>query len=110
METYWQSNDESPEAFWAHEWSTHGTCVSTLEPSCFSGYTSGAEVRTIPLLRLSLNLCLWFPVLLGDALLPDHRQPIPRAERLPGTFRRRRASLYLSFTQHSHALTLSRRG
>ncbi|KII90110.1 hypothetical protein PLICRDRAFT_686035 [Plicaturopsis crispa FD-325 SS-3] len=44
METYWQSNDESPEAFWQHEWKTHGTCVSTLDPSCFEGYQSGAEV------------------------------------------------------------------
>ncbi|EIM82063.1 ribonuclease T2 [Stereum hirsutum FP-91666 SS1] len=60
METYWQSNDESPEAFWAHEWSTHGTCVSTLEPSCFSGYTSGAEAtlyfQTIVNLFQELNV------------------------------------------------------
>ncbi|TFK46772.1 ribonuclease T2 [Heliocybe sulcata] len=44
MNTYWVSNDESPEDFWAHEWSTHGTCVSTLEPSCFASYTTGQEV------------------------------------------------------------------
>lgn len=44
MNTYWLSDDESPEDFWAHEWETHGTCVSTLEPSCFTGYTTGQEV------------------------------------------------------------------
>lgn len=44
MQEYMQSNDESPEDFWEHEWSEHGTCVSTLDPSCFSGnYTTGQE-------------------------------------------------------------------
>lgn len=43
MEDYWLSNSESSEAFWEHEWSTHGTCVSTLEPSCYSSYTTGQE-------------------------------------------------------------------
>ncbi|EIN14436.1 ribonuclease T2 [Punctularia strigosozonata HHB-11173 SS5] len=43
MDTYWVSNDESPENFWAHEWSTHGTCVSTLEPSCFNNYQTAQE-------------------------------------------------------------------
>lgn len=43
MQNYWQSNSESPEAFWEHEWSTHGTCVSTLDPDCYSSYTKGQE-------------------------------------------------------------------
>ncbi|KAI1820089.1 ribonuclease-like protein T2 [Xylaria intraflava] len=43
MQEYWQSNDESPEEFWEHEWATHGTCVSTLDPSCYSDYTKGQE-------------------------------------------------------------------
>ncbi|KAF2972757.1 hypothetical protein GQX73_g782 [Xylaria multiplex] len=43
MQNYWQSNSESAEAFWEHEWSTHGTCVSTLETSCYSSYTRGQE-------------------------------------------------------------------
>jgi len=34
MENYWISNDESNEAFWEHEWAAHGTCYSTLDPSC----------------------------------------------------------------------------
>ncbi|EPQ52027.1 ribonuclease T2 [Gloeophyllum trabeum ATCC 11539] len=44
MSAYWVSNDESPAAFWAHEWSTHGTCVSTLEPACFADYQTAMEV------------------------------------------------------------------
>ncbi|KAI0931524.1 hypothetical protein AcW2_000398 [Taiwanofungus camphoratus] len=44
MQTYWVSDDESNEDFWEHEWSTHGTCYSTLRPSCLpSGSAKGAE-------------------------------------------------------------------
>lgn len=44
MNEYWQSNDESPEKFWEHEWSTHGTCINTLDPSCYSDYQPQQEV------------------------------------------------------------------
>lgn len=43
MDTYWQSNDESSESFWEHEWATHGTCVNTIDPSCYSDYSTGDE-------------------------------------------------------------------
>ncbi|KAI0424550.1 ribonuclease T2-like protein [Xylaria sp. FL1042] len=43
MQEYWQSNSETPEEFWEHEWATHGTCVSTLDPDCYSSYTTGQE-------------------------------------------------------------------
>ncbi|KAI0391236.1 ribonuclease T2 [Xylariaceae sp. FL0594] len=45
MKEYWQSNNGSPESFWEHEWSTHGTCVSTLEPDCYASadYQEGQE-------------------------------------------------------------------
>jgi len=44
MEEYWISNDESNEAFWEHEWAAHGTCYSTLGPSCLpDGSPTGAE-------------------------------------------------------------------
>ncbi|KAN0133303.1 Ribonuclease T2-like protein [Lactarius tabidus] len=44
MNEYWISNSESNEAFWEHEWAAHGTCYSTLEPSCLpSGSPKGAE-------------------------------------------------------------------
>ncbi|KAH6691114.1 ribonuclease Trv [Leptodontidium sp. MPI-SDFR-AT-0119] len=33
----------SNEKFWDHEWATHGTCISTLSPSCYSDYTAGEE-------------------------------------------------------------------
>lgn len=43
MKEYWQSNDESSEDFWEHEWATHGTCINTIDPSCYTNYTAGEE-------------------------------------------------------------------
>lgn len=43
MNSYWLSDSESPEEFWEHEWSKHGTCISTIEPSCYSDYQTGEE-------------------------------------------------------------------
>ncbi|KAL1867664.1 Ribonuclease T2 precursor (RNase T2) [Diaporthe australafricana] len=43
MQTYWLSDSSTPEAFWEHEWSTHGTCVSTLDPDCYASYQAGEE-------------------------------------------------------------------
>lgn len=44
MNTYWLSDDESSNDFWAHEWNTHGTCINTIEPSCYTDYTDNEEV------------------------------------------------------------------
>ncbi|KAJ7481047.1 ribonuclease T2-like protein [Mycena galericulata] len=46
MNTYWinDPNDGSNEEFWEHEWETHGTCYSTLQPTCLpSASPTGAE-------------------------------------------------------------------
>lgn len=44
MQTYWVNDDGTSEELWEHEWATHGTCYSTLEPSCFgSDYYTGEE-------------------------------------------------------------------
>lgn len=43
MDTYWLSDSESNEKFWQHEWAAHGTCVSTLDPDCYSDYQTGQE-------------------------------------------------------------------
>nr|BAK32792.1 ribonuclease T2 [Umbelopsis isabellina] len=45
MKTYWPSDAESNNDFWSHEWSKHGTCVSTLAPTCYgSSYTQYEDV------------------------------------------------------------------
>ncbi|KAH7419458.1 ribonuclease-like protein T2 [Cadophora sp. MPI-SDFR-AT-0126] len=44
MQTYWKDSSGDDETFWEHEWGKHGTCISTLKPSCYTGYTSKQEV------------------------------------------------------------------
>ncbi|GJE89611.1 ribonuclease T2-like protein [Phanerochaete sordida] len=44
MQEYWVDINGQNEQFWEHEWSTHGTCYSTLKTSCLpSGSAKGAE-------------------------------------------------------------------
>ncbi|KAL9592607.1 MAG: hypothetical protein Q9179_006546 [Wetmoreana sp. 5 TL-2023] len=44
MSTHWKDYQGNDESFWEHEWGKHGTCISTLEPSCYSNYAPQEEV------------------------------------------------------------------
>ncbi|PVH96589.1 ribonuclease T2 [Periconia macrospinosa] len=44
MSTYWKDYKGDDETFWQHEWSKHGTCISTLEPECYSDHKATEEV------------------------------------------------------------------
>lgn len=44
MGTYWKDYQGNDESFWEHEWDKHGTCISTLEPSCYSEYKGQEDV------------------------------------------------------------------
>lgn len=47
MGKYWKDQHGRDETFWEHEWSKHGTCISTLEPRCAgSSYQPQSEVVT----------------------------------------------------------------
>ncbi len=56
MQTYWKDGDGDDETFWEHEWGTHGTCISTLDPSCYTDYEATQEavdyfVKTVSLFQ-----------------------------------------------------------
>ncbi|EPQ30355.1 uncharacterized protein PFL1_01881 [Pseudozyma flocculosa PF-1] len=44
MNQYWLDIRGNDNSFWSHEWNKHGTCVSTLVPSCYEAYTPNQEV------------------------------------------------------------------
>ncbi|KAF4635847.1 hypothetical protein G7Y89_g2229 [Cudoniella acicularis] len=44
MNTYWVDINGNDESFWEHEWEKHGTCISTLNPSCYTSYIPTQEV------------------------------------------------------------------
>ena len=63
MEKYWKDYEGDDESFWEHEWSKHGTCVSTLEPDCYTDYEATEEAvdyfqRTMALFK-SLPTYKW---------------------------------------------------
>ncbi|KAF9400460.1 ribonuclease T2-like, partial [Entomortierella beljakovae] len=55
MNTYWSSYTGDNNYFWSHEWSKHGTCLSTLAPSCISGYVQNEDVYNYFSKALSLR-------------------------------------------------------
>ncbi|KAK5130030.1 hypothetical protein LTR08_002546 [Meristemomyces frigidus] len=44
MRKYWKDQAGGDESFWEHEWGKHGTCYSTLNPSCYTKYHPQEEV------------------------------------------------------------------
>ena len=44
MNVYWKDEGGNDESFWEHEWGKHGTCISTLDPSCYIDYQPQQEV------------------------------------------------------------------
>lgn len=56
MQTYWKDNGGNDETFWEHEFGKHATCISTLDPDCYTNYQPTQEVgdfftRTVSLFQ-----------------------------------------------------------
>ncbi|KAF7723585.1 ribonuclease T2-like [Apophysomyces ossiformis] len=56
MKLFWPSAKGDNNWFWSHEWTKHGTCVSTLRPTCFgTTYTKYDDVTAYFWKVLSLH-------------------------------------------------------
>lgn len=44
MDTNWKDYQGNDESFWEHEWGKHGTCISTLDTTCYDDYKPQTEV------------------------------------------------------------------
>ncbi|KFY41671.1 hypothetical protein V494_02869 [Pseudogymnoascus sp. VKM F-4513 (FW-928)] len=44
MDTNWKDYQGDDETFWEHEWGKHGTCISTLDTTCYADYKPQMEV------------------------------------------------------------------
>ncbi|KAK6853481.1 ribonuclease M [Apiospora arundinis] len=44
MQEFWKDYKGDDETFWEHEFGKHGTCISTLEPTCYADYKPTQEV------------------------------------------------------------------
>ncbi|KAJ4854212.1 ribonuclease t2 family domain-containing protein [Trichoderma breve] len=56
MQTYWKDISGNDESFWEHEFGKHATCISTLDPDCYTNYQPTQEVgdfftRTVSLFQ-----------------------------------------------------------
>lgn len=54
MNIYWKDYQGNDESFWQHEWGKHGTCINTLKPTCYTGYT--AKEEAVDYFELTVNL------------------------------------------------------
>lgn len=81
MNTYWKDYQGNDESFWEHEWDKHGTCISTLEPSCYTDYKPQEEVvayfqKTVDLFK-TLNS---YSFLSAAGILPSTTKTYTAAE------------------------------
>ena len=75
MKIYWKDANGNDESFWEHEWGKHGTCISTLDTKCYTGYTPEEEL--IDYLNITVSL---FKQLDSYAVRSHPPKPIPTSK------------------------------
>lgn len=75
MDTYWLSLDGRDNHLWSHEWNKHGTCISTLEPTCYADENPDLAVLDYFVHATSLFQTLdTFSVLADAGILPSEHK------------------------------------
>ncbi|AOW07711.1 ribonuclease T2-like protein [Yarrowia lipolytica] len=82
MNEHWVSDDGDNESFWEHEWNKHGTCMSTLNPSCYKEGTDKHQnvadyARTAIALQKELNT---FGFLGSKGIWPSDDKTYPKQD------------------------------
>ncbi|KFZ02838.1 hypothetical protein V502_11467 [Pseudogymnoascus sp. VKM F-4520 (FW-2644)] len=67
MDTNWKDYQGDDETFWEHEWGKHGTCISTLDTTCYDNYKPQTEVVDYFEKAVELNKGLNSYKILADA-------------------------------------------
>ncbi|BAE56022.1 ribonuclease T2-like protein [Aspergillus flavus] len=81
MKKYWPNYEGDDEEFWEHEWNKHGTCINTIEPSCYKDYSPQKEVgdylqKTVDLFK-GLDS---YKALAKAGIVPDSSKTYKRSE------------------------------
>ncbi|KAF8304789.1 ribonuclease T2 [Clavulina sp. PMI_390] len=61
MNKFWLNNTGPNELLWEHEWNKHGTCISTLEPSCFTTEEHSKSYEVIAYIKRIVGLYRGLP-------------------------------------------------
>ncbi len=81
MQQYWKDYQGDDQNLWMHEWSKHGTCVSTLDTKCYSDYRPQQEVVDYFNATVSLFKTLpTYETLAGAGVVPSRSRTWTREE------------------------------
>jgi ribonuclease T2 len=101
MNTYMLPNRGSPNSFWAHEWKTHGTCVSTMNPECYPDSPPHREVLDFFTITTGLFRTLdTYATLAAAGIVPSDTQTYSLDQLLAPLAAQHGAPVILKCTKH----------